>query len=65
MDKSELEGFALEQYYEQYKAILLQTGYLTFISDYNFDAELYQIGYPNEEVRYSMTEQIMKLVTYN
>jgi hypothetical protein len=40
----------------------LQTGYLTFKSDYNPNKRGYIIGYPNEEVRYSMTEQIMQFV---
>src|SRR5581483_1309294 len=60
--ESNLESFTINFYYEKYKTLLLQTGYLTFISDYNFEKNGYIIGYPNREVRYSMTEQIMEYV---
>jgi len=60
--KSHLESFTIDMYYQKYKTLLLQTGYLTFISDYNFEKNGYIIGYPNREVRYSMTEQIMEYV---
>jgi hypothetical protein len=39
----------------------LQTGYLT-IKNYNTLARNYTLDYPNHEVRYSMTEQIMNFV---
>ena len=60
--ESNLESFTLDLYYQNYRTLLLQTGYLTFISDYDADKRGYIIGYPNEEVRYSMTEQIMEFV---
>ncbi len=60
--RSNLETFSVDVYYQKYKTLLLQTGYLTFLSAYNPDVHGYIIGYPNEEVRYSMTEQIMEYV---
>jgi hypothetical protein len=60
--ESNLETFSIDVYYQKYKTLLLQTGYLTFISDYNIEKNGYTIGYPNREVRYSMTEQIMEYV---
>lgn len=60
--QSNLETFTLDLYFQKYKTLLLQTGYLTFISAYNPAKNGYIIGYPNEEVRYSMTEQIMEYV---
>ncbi len=59
---SNLESFSIDLYYQNYRALLLQTGYLTFASDYDADRRGYRIAYPNEEVRYSMTEQIMQFV---
>lgn len=59
---SNLEKFTPDAYYQNYRTLLLQTGYLTFISDYDAGKRGYIIGYPNEEVRYSMTEQIMEFV---
>jgi hypothetical protein len=60
--RSELDAFDIAHYYQSYRTLLLQTGYLTFISDYDADSCGYQVGYPNQEVRYSMTEQIMHCV---
>jgi len=57
-----LESFSIDSYYQNYRTLLLQTGYLTFASDYDADRRGYIIAYPNEEVRYSMTEQIMQFV---
>src|SRR5581483_11850359 len=62
--QSNLESFTLDMYYQKYKTLLLQTGYLTFVSGYNPDERGYMIGYPNAEVRYSMIEQIMEYVGY-
>ena len=59
---SNLESFSLDLYYQNYKTLLLQTGYLTFASEYDPHKRGYKIAYPNEEVRYSMTEQIMQCV---
>jgi hypothetical protein len=59
---SNLEKFTPDAYYQKYRTLLLQTGYLTFISDYDTERCGYTIGYPNEEVRYSMNEQIMDFV---
>ncbi len=60
--ESNLETFSIDVYYKKYKTLLLQTGYLTFVSGYNSDKRGYLIGYPNAEVRYSMTEQIMEYI---
>jgi hypothetical protein len=59
-----LDSFTLNVYYQKYKTLLLQTGYLTFASDYDADRRGYTVAYPNEEVRYSMTEQIMECVCH-
>jgi len=59
---SNLESFTLDVFYQNYKTLLLQTGYLTFASDYSEDKRGYIVAYPNEEVRYSMTQQIMQFV---
>lgn len=60
--ESNLESFTIDLYYQKYKTLLLQTGYLTFTSDYDSEKNGYIIGYPNREVRYSMTQQIMEYV---
>ncbi|MFH1832509.1 MAG: AAA family ATPase [bacterium] len=60
--ESNLENFSIDLYYQNYRTLLLQTGYLTFASDYNTEQRGYKVAYPNEEVRYSMTEQIMQFV---
>lgn len=59
---STLESFTIDLYYQKYKTLLLQTGYLTFVSEYDNNRRGYEIGYPNREVRYSMTKQIMEYV---
>ncbi|MBS1988815.1 AAA family ATPase [Candidatus Dependentiae bacterium] len=60
--ESNLDSFTLDLYYQNYRTLLLQTGYLTFASDYDSNKRGYKVAYPNEEVRYSMTEQIMQFV---
>lgn len=60
--ESNLESFTIDLYYQSYRTLLLQTGYLTFASDYDPNRRGYKVAYPNEEVRYSMTEQIMQFV---
>ena len=62
ISESTLNSFTLDLYYQNYKTLLLQTGYLTLASDYNAKERGYKVAYPNEEVRYSMTEQIMQFV---
>lgn len=59
---SNLESFSPDVYYQNYRTLLLQTGYLTFASGYDEGKRGYIIAYPNEEVRYSMTEQIMAFI---
>lgn len=58
---SGMETFSPEVYYKNIVPLLLQTGYLT-IESYNNLARNYTLDYPNHEVRYSMTEQIMEFV---
>jgi len=60
--ESNLDSFTLDLYYQNYRTLLLQTGYLTFASDYDANKRGYKVAYPNEEVRYSMIEQIMQFV---
>lgn len=60
--ESNLESFTIDLYYQNYRTLLLQTGYLTFASDYDAGRRGYIIAYPNEEIRYSITEQIMQFV---
>lgn len=57
-----LESFSIDLYYQNYRTLLLQTGYLTFASGYDAGKDGYKISYPNQEVRYSMTGQIMQFV---
>lgn len=59
---SNLETFSIDVYYQNYRTLLLQTGYLTFASDYDAERNGYKVAYPNEEVRVSMTEQILQFV---
>lgn len=59
---SNLESFNIDVYYQNYRTLLLQTGYLTFASDYDATRRGYKVAYPNEEVRYSVIEQIMQFV---
>jgi len=60
--ESNLESFSPDVYYQNYRTLLLQTGYLTFASGYDAGRRGYKVAYPNEEVRYSITEQIMQFV---
>jgi Predicted AAA-ATPase. len=59
---SNLESFTIDLYYQNYRTLLLQTGYLTFASDYDSGKKGYRIAYPNLEVRSSMIEQIMQFI---
>jgi Protein of unknown function (DUF1703)./Predicted AAA-ATPase. len=59
---SNLESFSIDLYYQNYTTLLLQTGYLTFASDYDAGKEGYKLAYPNLEVRASMIKQIMQFV---
>ncbi len=57
-----LDSFTIDLYYQHYTTLLLQTGYLTFASGYDADRRGYIVAYPNEEVRYAMTQQIMHYI---
>lgn len=58
---SELEAFDIQIYHQKFKILLLQTGYLT-ITGYDKRSRIYSVAYPNLEVRYSMTEQILEYI---
>lgn len=61
--ESGMEDFSIEVYYKKIVTLLLQTGYLT-IKSYDSLSRNYTLDYPNLEVRYSMTEQIMDYVAH-
>ncbi len=50
------ESYTLENLH--WKGLLFQTGYLT-IQDYHPDLDLYILGYPNREVRASMSQHLL------
>ncbi len=56
------EKFSIDNYFHNVPNLLYQTGYLT-VDKYFKDSDVYQLGYPNYEVRRSMTEQLFELVT--
>jgi hypothetical protein len=60
---TDMEKFSLEVYYEKILTLLLQTGYLT-IKSFDAVSDNYTLDYPNQEVRLSMTRQIMEYVAH-
>jgi hypothetical protein len=50
------ESYTLENLH--WKSLLFQTGYLT-IQDYHPDLDLYILGYPNREVKASMSQHLL------
>lgn len=60
---SNLKKFTANLYHQNYRTLLLETGYLTFISGYDKRRRGYIIGYPNEETRDSMTALCMPEIT--
>jgi hypothetical protein len=42
--KSDLDSFTIEEYYQNYTTLLIQTGYLTFASAYDPDNNGYVIS---------------------
>ncbi|HJZ22927.1 MAG TPA: AAA family ATPase [Candidatus Babeliales bacterium] len=60
---TQLETLTLENYFQSAILIFLQAGYLT-IADYNANERLFNLAYPNYEVRLSMTEQILGFVAH-
>jgi hypothetical protein len=59
---NDMEKLSIESYFENMVILFLQAGYLT-ISGYNPNTRFFNLSYPNFEVRLSMTEQILELVT--
>jgi hypothetical protein len=60
---NDLEKLSVENYFENMLVLFLQAGYLT-ISEYNEKSRLFNLSYPNFEIRLSMSEQILELVTH-
>ena len=54
------EKFNIENYYTDLTNLLYQTGYLTII-DCQLGSNVYQLGYPNFEVRSSMAVEVFNL----
>ena len=61
LSSSSFDAFPLDFYYKQYKSLFVQAGYLS-IRLFDPGAQMYTLEYPNEEVRKSMTNQIMEHV---
>ena len=59
ISSSSLENLRVEVLYKNLLVLLLQTGYVN-IKAYDDFADMYQLCYPNEEVRKSCTEQIFE-----
>ncbi len=60
---SQMDKLSVETYFQDIVLLFLQAGYLT-IKSFDDHTQLYQLGYPNYEVRLSMTEQILGLTTH-
>jgi hypothetical protein len=60
---NQLEKLSLENYFQNFILLFLQAGYLT-ISRYNEDERLFDLAFPNYEVRLSMTEQIFEGIAH-
>ncbi|KKQ48906.1 MAG: hypothetical protein US69_C0012G0025 [candidate division TM6 bacterium GW2011_GWF2_38_10] len=60
--ESELQNLNIARMYDHLLVLFLQTGYLT-IKSYDKMDRMYSLSYPNEEVRSSCTEQIIKEIT--
>ncbi len=59
----QMDQLSLETYFDNMILLFLQAGYLT-IASYDNATRLYNLAYPNFEVRLSMTEQIFNLVAH-
>lgn len=60
---TQMDKLSIETYFQNMVLLFLQAGYLT-IASYNEDERLYNLSYPNFEVRLSMTEQIFEFVAH-
>ena len=56
-----MEKLSIETYFQDMVLLFLQAGYLT-ITNFDERSQLYQLSYPNYEVRLSMTDQILEFV---
>ncbi len=59
----QFDVLALETYFEHMVILFVQAGYLT-IKSFDQQTGIYQLGYPNYEVRFSMTNQIFSLIAH-
>jgi hypothetical protein len=57
----QMDSLSLERYYQDMVLLFLQSGYLT-IAEFDEKSQIYQLSYPNYEVRLSMTNQILEFV---
>ncbi len=60
---SQMDTLSLETYFQNMALLFLQAGYLT-ITSFDEASHIYQLAYPNYEVRLSMTDQILELVAH-
>jgi len=58
---SDLEKLSVENYFENTIIIFQQAGYLT-LTHYNNKTNIFTLGYPNHEIRLSMTEHILNYI---
>ncbi len=56
---SQMDTLSLETYFQNMALLFLQAGYLT-ITSFDEASHIYQLAYPNYEVRLSMTDQILE-----
>lgn len=57
----QMEKLSVETYFQDMVLLFLQAGYLT-IANFDERSQLFQLSYPNYEVRLSMTDQILEFV---
>jgi hypothetical protein len=54
----QMDKLSVESYFQDMVLLFLQAGYLT-IANFDEKSQIYQLSYPNYEVRLSMTDQIL------
>ncbi len=60
---NQMDTLSLETYFQSMILVFLQAGYLT-IASFNDQSQVYQLAYPNYEVRLSMTDQVLQYVAH-
>ncbi len=60
---SQMDTLSLETYFQDMVLLFLQAGYLT-IASFDDQSQVYQLAYPNYEIRLSMTEQILHRIAH-